>query len=530
MAYRIVGVPDTVTIDGDVLTWSQGAYDRENFEMFGVGDYVYNVTDDDASLITSVSGYQTDGSYKITVTSGHGWTGTPACTPQGSNDKLTYSTLSTAYTASSDGDNILVWAEAAGGRTRYESIGTTTTLANIYGMRPGLNFLCNTIQWINFSGDLSPTTVTVSNITLRGVRNGACYGIEGHDTGAPPEFSLVIDRVQFVGLTRGGNIGAVVDLTIKNCLMSGLLYGYLLNHSATGTISIINNTVLNCYAGFYCYDLAVVSWNNICIDTLYGFANTTLTTGGYNATSDTSAPGSSALVNQDYDDFSIALDNSRGLNIRWADITEDSSCYHTGTPIAGINYDLCGRERDAANPSRGCFEGSWFISIDKDQILESDDGDYHEAQASEVQNEINFGPSQTYTGTYTGTIPTSGDITITETDISIYPGEEVYLIGGIRFTTTESVGLEVKVQKYVAGAWTDQSTIYSDTFGVVAENTYTFTAINGGSNMTYTPPTEGQYRWIYTVTQESGTEWTQATYFEAVVFDSDLSTAASGKE
>lgn len=361
MAYRILGTPSTVTIDGDVLTWAANTFDRPNFERFGVGDYVHNVTDNDVSQITAVGGFQSDYSYKITITNGHGWTGTPAATPQGSNDKLTYTTLTAAWGACSSGDIVLIWPIAGDNRFRSATvIGTTTTVASLIGMCPGLSFSNRSLQWLNIAGDLSANTAELSNFIVHGQRNGACYDISFGDTGGTLEASFICDRLILDGGSQGIVLGDCVAATVRNCLIKGKEYGILLN-TTSGTLLIADTTVYRCYYGLQLSDKIVTLTGVACLDSTSYFLGTANASGSHNVSGDTSAPGTDALTGKKYSSIQLAMTNSNDLRPDWFDITVDSDLYHTGTPVAGVTYDLVGRVRHVTTPSRGCLEGPWAI-------------------------------------------------------------------------------------------------------------------------------------------------------------------------
>lgn len=113
--------------------------------------------------------------------------------------------------------------------------------------------------------------------------------------------------------------------------------------------------------------------------------------------------------------------------------------------------------------------------------------------------------------------PVSGSIDVDDPEAQIEPGDTAILLGGLTFGRTENTGVVVKVQKYITDTWVDQSTIFDSNVDVTAGDSYTFKAMNGDVDMKYIPASEGQYRWLITITHLDDSTWTSAAYFEALI-------------
>jgi len=191
---------------------------------------------------------------------------------------------------------------------------------------------------------------------------------------------------------------------------------------------------------------------------------------------------------------------------------------YNATPVGAIKHRNRTRDNVAADVGQGDYEYIEHVTTDtggdEQDFSDALNGIYKPIFTSPLTG--NGGFEYNDIGALKAIVPTpaSGSMDVGETDPALSLGDTSTLLGGISCGISETIGLSVVVQKYVAAVWTTQSTIYSSSFAVVASTEYTFTAINGAVDMTYTAGSTGQYRWLITMTHENGNTETWSAYFE----------------
>ena len=120
------------------------------------------------------------------------------------------------------------------------------------------------------------------------------------------------------------------------------------------TGEVYNCTVIGCTTGFIGTSNTTV--NNVAVlnSSSADYNSFTPSAGANNASSDTSAPGSSPITSVPYSTatFTSVTGGSEDFHL----VGTGSDLYHAGVPVTGVDYDYDGVAWDASAPSVGAYE------------------------------------------------------------------------------------------------------------------------------------------------------------------------------
>lgn len=367
MAEFIAGYAPTITISGSSVLWARGEYDIEIFAGFTTSNYVANVTEAESSQITSNDGVQTDGSYKITVTSTSGWAAGNRCVPQTGSTVAQYSTLAAAYAALPNFNSTirLCYSSTTKNKSHDALNGGSpgATACSLIGMMPMITItaLYNAHGfWV--SGDFSSQNVQmlIKNILFLGA--GYTGSAVAYDDTSGTGAGVKIDRCRCIGQHIAIHLGSTTSdpskCTVRNSEFINGTYGVLLPNNAAGGATVYNCTFTGLLTGVYCYSRAHVLKNNIVFEcTGDCYATSTSCTGSNNSSDDSTAPGTDLAVSRADCLWLCDLGVNMPVSFR---PTTGSDLLGAGTQISGVTYDIDGNAWPNP-PAIGCSNGPVFL-------------------------------------------------------------------------------------------------------------------------------------------------------------------------
>ena len=144
---------------------------------------------------------------------------------------------------------------------------------------------------------------------------------------------------------------------VKNSIIEDVAGSESQGLRALGTCELYNNLIVNCTRGVIQTGNVTLSNNASLNNTDYDYGATSPAGGSNNASSDSSAPGSSPITSVPYSAATFVSVTGGSEDYHIADT--DSDLYQAGVPVTGVDYDFDGEAWDSSTPSVGAYE---FVS------------------------------------------------------------------------------------------------------------------------------------------------------------------------
>ena len=350
------------------VTFAADDLDAEFVALLTTSHYIYNVTRNENSLITSVSGDEDTGFIFDTAlnTAGTTWATGDSCTPCRSNTKLQYSTNALARAGASAGDTVLVgYAVVARRVVMTDYPGTIGVQLHWWGLLAKMrihvqgagNASCFYYSAI-FSG--------VGQSEIRNITMDAGYaGLRYVDSSSPATGGGVwADRCRISGgqgtagygiyFHTGAATGEVIKVT--RCEIFGCVMGIRVT---AGTVAMYNTTIYDCQFGVYNANIASI-YKNVaslfCVFDWYQLTNATVT---YCADTDGSLPVATGnLLALTKAQCAIWKHHDGGFYLGGGRILATSSMYGTGDYQAGQPATDIDRTSITTGCPIGCHKGT----------------------------------------------------------------------------------------------------------------------------------------------------------------------------